>query len=783
MSLSLISPEGIVLDLNPNTVVQMEFVNSAFDEEILKGSYSYSFQIPQTDRNKLFFEFANEIASNSGYQNEYPNFTLQSGLIQIRCKLYLRDISKDAFNVNLFTDSGAFAEQLKKIKLNEIDIGSEALSSGHPYFKIKINSGGSGNTPIPDWEVQTATIIWSDQNGIVQNLLYGFQYNDTLANCFLILANRINNYNPPTYWSATRQVQIHEIVIDPDTDIIYQHLDTFQPAPVGTPLTDWDYFVNVSTVGTWNYDRNQQGIFNWWAYDQFNMDKRAIAQPLGEFMIILDPLDNQDRFLDTSQLASFSDNNPDTNYQYIENYVFSQGDPYVMYGNAVTGFMNGKLSDAPTEGDVKFFPIKNPTWSANTNYKGIVNYWKGDSFYSNTSTDYDETYSCSAQVRALYALEKLHEYLGLEFVADDITQNGFLSSLVVYNNFSNDRIVNRQVPYQGETEYDAFPEVFNFADNLPRIPIAEFLNGFRSMFFLGCWFDVFQSKVYWRPLKNVLSDLSVAIDLSHLVGPITEISYSNPDGWLMTSKNDPSDAVIQDLVVGDLGTEDVTVLSDVNFTNQLPSSQIDGAFCLVKSTETWYKNVKQIDGTFEWNYYSKDLYNLKLGNGQTAYSVPGSTTLMYMGTETAIEQGYEWKVPYVSQPRYSKNYEEKTESTLRFLSYAGLVENPYDENNQYPLATNNLYREMGQLYPSSPGGSLKWGGEFGIYNQFGKEWLSFFETAKQFSVSFPINESVLSQLKPWLPIKIRNQYFLYSNLKVNFPLESGLAEIKLYLIK
>jgi hypothetical protein len=303
------------------------------------------------------------------------------------------------------------------------------------------------------------------------------------------------------------------------------------------------------------------------------------------------------------------------------------------------------------------------------------------------------------------------------------------------------------------------------------------------MFFLGCWFDVFQSKVYWRPLKNVLSDLSVAIDLSHLVGPITEISYSNPDGWLMTSKNDPSDAVIQDLVVGDLGTEDVTVLSDVNFTNQLPSSQIDGAFCLVKSTETWYKNVKQIDGTFEWIYYSKDLYNLKLGNGQTAYSVPGSTTLMYMGAETAIEQGYEWKVPYVSQPRYSKNYQEKTESTLRFLSYAGLVENPYDENNQYPLATNNLYREMGQLYPSSPGGSLKWGGEFGIYNQFGKEWLSFFETAKQFSVSFPINESVLSQLKPWLPIKIRNQYFLYSNLKVNFPLESGLADIKLYLIK
>lgn len=783
MSLSLVSPEGIYLDLSPNTVVQMEFINSAFDEEILKGSYSYSFNLPQTDRNKLFFEFANEPSSNSGYQNEFPNFTLKSGLIEIKCKLYLRDISKDSFSVNLFTDSGAFAETLKKRLLNQVDIGSETLQSGYPYFKIKINAGGSGSYPIPNWSVQTATIIWSNAGGVVKNLLYGFQYNDTLANCILVLANRINNYNPPTYWTSTRQTEKFEILIDPDTDIIYQVLDTVTPAPVGTPLTDWDYFINVSTVSTWAYDRSQQGIFNWWAYDEFDMDKRAVAQPLGEFLIILDPLNNLDRFLDTGQLSSFSDYNPDTNYQFIENYIFSTGDPWVMYGNAVTGFMNGKLTESPTEGSIKFFPIKNPTWSSNTNYKGIVNYWKVDTFYSNTSTDYDETYSCSAQVRALYALEKLHEYLDKEFVADELLANGFLKSLVIYNNFSNDRKVNRQVSYNGETTFDAFSETFNYSDNLPRISIAEFLNGFRSMFFLGCWFDVFQNKVVWKPLKSVLSDLTLAIDLSDVIGPLTEISYSNPDGWLMTGKNDSGDSLLGELVVGDLGTEYVTVLSDVNNVNQLPASTVDGAFCLVKSTETYYKNVKQIDGTYQWIYYSKDLYNLRLGNGGTAYSVPASTTLMQMGTETAIESGYSWKVPYVKQPRYSENYEEKTECTLRFLSYAGLVPNPYDAADNYPLATNNLYREMGQLYSSTPGGSLKWGGQFGLYNQWGKEWLNFFDTAKQFTVSFPINETILSNLKPYLPIKIRNQYYLYSNLKVNFPLESGLAEIKLYQIK
>jgi hypothetical protein len=87
----------------------------------------------------LFFEFANEPSSNSGYQNEFSNFTLKSGLIEIKCKLYLRDISKDSFSVNLFTDSGAFAETLKKTKLNQVDIGSETLQSGHPYFKIKLN--------------------------------------------------------------------------------------------------------------------------------------------------------------------------------------------------------------------------------------------------------------------------------------------------------------------------------------------------------------------------------------------------------------------------------------------------------------------------------------------------------------------------------------------------------------------------------------------------------------------------------------------------------------------
>lgn len=784
MSLSLISPEGVFLDLLPNTIIQMEFNNSAFNEEVLKGSYSYSFELPQTDRNKLFFQFANEPSANSGYQNEYPNFTLKSGVIEVKCKLYLRSIGKDSFSVNLFTDSGAYADQMKTTYMNQIDIGSEVITSGHPYFKVKLNYGGSGSYPSPWWGIETATIIWSNNIGVVKTLIYGFDsYTYSLSECIVQLAERINNYNPPTYWTPTRQVTKNEILIDPDTDLIFRHLPTFSDAPVGTPLTDYNYFEQVSSVSTWNWDRNQQTIFNWWNYDEFDMDKRAVAQPLGEYLIILDPLDNQDRFLDTGQLSSFSDNNPVTNWQFIENYIFTQGDPYVMYGNAVTAFMNAKAGADPTKGDVKFFPIKNPTWSGNTNYKGIVNYWKVDSFYSNTSTDYDETYSCSAQVRAMYALEKLHEYLSKEFVADELITNQFLNSLVVYNNFSNDRLVNRGVPYNGETTYDAFQETFNFADNLPPITIAEFLNGFRSMFFLGCWFDSFQDKVVWKPLKSVLADLSLAIDLTDNIGPLTEISYSDPDGWTLTGKTDSNDAIIRELVVGDLGTEYVTVLSDVNFTNQLPASTIDGAFCLVKSTESWYKNIKQIDGTFQWKYYSKDLYNIRLGNGSTAYSVPASTCLMHMGTEPAIETGYQWKVPYVSQPRFSKNYDEKGECTLRFLSYAGVVQNPYDSENYYPMATNNLYRERGILYPGSPGGSLKWGGEFGLYNQWGKEWINFLNTAKQFTVSFPIDEILVNRLKPYLPIKIRNQYYLWSNLKVNFPLESGMAEIKLYQIK
>lgn len=783
MNLSLISPEGVQLDLAPNTIIQMEFFNTAFDEEILKGSYSYTFQLPQTSTNRLFFGLANESASNAGFQNEYPAFKLKSGLIEIECKLYLRNITKNSFEVNLFTASGAFANTMKKVKMNEVTtMGSETLSANLPYFKVELFSTGSGGQYENLYGVQRATIYWTNNIGITHTLLYGFQWAFDIPLAIQQLTDRINNYNPITNWTSTRQVQVYELVIEPSTDYIYRHISTATPAPVGTPLTDETYFEYVCLKSEWSYYRSQGTVFNWWSYDEFDMDKRVKAYALGNQILLFDPLNNQDRWLDVGQNASFSDFNSDTSWQITESFIFGGGDPYVNYGNAVAAYMNSKAYEPVNQGNIKFFPIHNPTWTPNPNFLGIVNYWKDATFFANVSEINDEVFACSAQVRAMYALEKLHEFLGLEMEDDSIRSNDFLNGLVVYNNFSNDRIVDRPVALGSESTFDAFAETFNFKDNLPSIPISEFINGFRSMFFLGCFFDVFTAKVYWKTLKSILLDFENAVDLTELASPLTEISYSDPDGFALIGKQDSNDQAINDNVVGDLPFENETILPDVNRVNQLPNSQIDRAFCLVKSTESWYKRVKQIDGTFKWEYYSKDLYNMNIENGGTNYSAPASTLLMYMGSEINIQDPYSWKVPQANQVRNSKNYDEKTECSLRFLSYAGIKENFYDANDSYPLATNNLYRDCGILYPNISGGSLKWGGEFGLYNQWGKEWLEFRKNAKQFKVMLPMNEVLMQKLKPWLMIKIGNQYFLQSNMKVNFPLDNGLAELTLYSI-
>ena len=73
-----------------------------------------------------------------------------------------------------------------------------------------------------------------------------------------------------------------------------------------------------------------------------------------------------------------------------------------------------------------------------------------------------------------------------------------------------------------------------------------------------------------------------------------------------------------------------------------------------------------------------------------------------------------------------------------------------------PFATN----DAGSL------GSLKWEGDYGLYNVWGKDWINFVQKRKRTVIQIPMNEILLQELRPDRLIKIHNQYYLYINNKI-----------------
>jgi len=499
-----------------------------------------------------------------------------------------------------------------------------------------------------------------------------------------------------------------------------------------------------------------------------------------------------------------------------------------IYNDYLPIYLTKKVKQAAPGENFIAFPHLNPTFSLHPDYCGIVNYWKNGGFWGN---DYDfgdyQTHAHSISVNALYAVQKLHDYLANEFdfSADmpNISDNTLIVGLYIYSNYSADRFT--RFNSGGWKESDLGANVLNVSQYLPQISIGDFINGFRNYFFLGVFFDFFSTKVKYRKLADVLTDFANAYDITDSAGQFQEIVYENPKGFFLNYTNDPGDELIQKFT-NDIYNNEFTLLTPVGDYASLPGSPGENDLCLVIDEDQYYLATRINDATIEWKYFSKNLYGLEIpdddNNTLTIYQPKASTLLMYNGpdwmegpkyfpaffiqsTEITYRVGdyiidengdyYECLVEHSNQPltnatywaartfefvkypmtsitRNSKTFKEKTKCTLRFIYYAGMIGNIEVGSEEYPFATND----------ASTSGSLKWEGDYGLYQMWGKEWIEFCQKRKRTSIQIPMNESLLQELRPDRLIKIHNQYYLYSEMKTSFPMENGMAQLTLYSI-
>jgi hypothetical protein len=499
----------------------------------------------------------------------------------------------------------------------------------------------------------------------------------------------------------------------------------------------------------------------------------------------------------------------------------------------VLAFMFEKAWENEHTGDVKYFPIRDEKVLNGLASNNCINYWRDGGFVNeNVGTYVAKVEQVSVPMLRMESIfNALHDALNLGVDSDGFLDKDFFKSLVVFSNYAAERVVSAEYPTDTFTITDIFAYVFQKNFCTPDVTWAEFLNGIRSMFFMGTWFDYFQNQIKYKPLRDVLTDLANAIDISALVPYYDEISFTESDGYNLMYSHDGSDAVTSEQVKV-IEAENVTEIDSVTSAGSLPTDVEINSVALVEDVERYYISRRNDEGDLIWVDYAAWLQNLRIGNAGTTIAPRCSTLPNFIGanqlaeptvivpTEYSTFPSYlpgdyvnysgntyrvtgilpggmhsisnenefekltstTWRVPYSGMDRKSNYYQKAQPCSLRLLSYAGVVPNPESENPEdiYPLATCDLYSAVGVKYPGQYGGSLRWEGEYGLYNQFAKPWLDFLSKAKRATIQIPVTESLLNQMKPWLLLKIRNHYFMWSNLTVDFPIDSGLAKITIH---
>ena len=117
-NLAIILPDGSVLDGIEK--ISFQLFNSIFDEEVLRGSYSSSLDIPNTPGNRKAMGFAEMPESNIKPSRTIKNVKARIAGQLVNCTLKILNATDKAYKATLLFGWGQFVEQLAETRINQL---------------------------------------------------------------------------------------------------------------------------------------------------------------------------------------------------------------------------------------------------------------------------------------------------------------------------------------------------------------------------------------------------------------------------------------------------------------------------------------------------------------------------------------------------------------------------------------------------------------------------------------------------------------------------------------
>ncbi|MHC1775728.1 MAG: hypothetical protein AB9834_09975 [Lentimicrobium sp.] len=654
--------------------------SSLFDN---KGSYLFNFSLPATDMLRKEFGFFHR-PSRGGPSHISRPLELSFGKLKFAGLANISQASSEVYEVSCPIDSGNLASLFKTKKLADIDLGGLRTMSLAPVranaktdhdLVVSLTFENPITYPLP---IPFENIILNPLGELdIEGLSFTSTVNTTVS--FMFTMDTWNNT------SNSAQLRIFLNGAESGFAYIsnYQH-SSFEIELIEGDVVTWDVLLESLQIN------ETESQIDFTVYT-------------GSTLLILLPVDEMSQngtFLyPGNDYASFPVENPkffdnieDDTYQ-VDNVSFKE--TYSKYFPVLNYYLNNR------------FPVAMSGMS------------EGQVF---------STFNVFTPFPFLaYFIKRMARDLGIS-ISNNVFENPDLNQLVIFNAFSENNLVSNDliVPSYG----------FDLADHLPDMQLSEYWLNLCSLLGIAWEYRSSDKTLSLANLEDIMKDTAF-IDFPGTVRPNPELQASFFNGYSLKQEHS------NDSYIGDnfRSLDGLTLKGSVTFWNQLSGitdQQINDCYYVTMRHEYYIWNYDKELGCLNWIFHSKDFF-FTMGSSDPAQTeqpleISSKLTPIMLNGYDLLDHNLcaptfrHWLIPVTHQAGNFEGLPDyfKSEFSTSLLFYRGLQ---YDSQGKlYPLGTPDVYNYAGERVVTEGHEatlSLRWDGEFGLYNNRYNKWIDF----------------------------------------------------------
>lgn len=547
-----VGSESIVL---PNDIkLSFEFIDSAFDFDIIPGSLAWNFDIPTAPNSKTL-EFAHFIEIKNKARS-YDAFVNLGGSKEIQGKLVI--IRPGTQNYNCVFIVNGFSVDALEQKMKDIELGAdELLGSTTTQVITYANTQVTKTYPAVNFNfpIIKNTAFYGDSNADWSGICnpYDGEHNTFLPNSIDETNSAYNNYNlvPQLYFLF----------------VLKKIFSTFGYSSSGEIFSDTE-------------------LKKLLCYSNYALDLKE-----QRYMAFIG-LPTQSVYLlgigNSSTLLEFSDETPD--YTDPEN---SFNTTTHEYDSSQHGYIQVKLHLNFT--DLAQVPGSDTAMMILLMIDGVQ---VDVANYTNPPAAFEDTFTFAPVYKE--PLEKIT----IEISYHDITYNTDIGGTF----YVDGDVEFRNLSYE---DLNVFAKSIHYADCLPDITVKDWLRGWRTTINMKFTFDFEQKLVIIDFSKKILT--APSDDWTTKAAKHHETETNTGDGYTLEFKL--TDDALTDTNFTDLSA--FALVGEVNRVADLPTPGNINDLILVLNENTFWAVRLAIDNIPEWYRISDNYYPYVLGNGKT----------------------------------------------------------------------------------------------------------------------------------------------------------------------